>query len=97
MLRAIWTCAECGEPVHRRDVHRQMNVPGWDLAGPVAEPAAPAEPAEAQPNRRRAERRRLTDPQCGDQMAIEFQLTVDGLDHYAITLADPEGNEFCLH
>ncbi|HST47500.1 VOC family protein [Jatrophihabitans sp.] len=25
------------------------------------------------------------------------ELAQDGLDHYAITLADPEGNEFCLH
>ncbi|HST47498.1 winged helix-turn-helix transcriptional regulator [Jatrophihabitans sp.] len=37
VLHASWTCAECGEPVHRRDVHRKMNVPGWDLAGPVAD------------------------------------------------------------
>lgn len=36
MLRASWVCSECGEPVHRGDVHRQMNVPGWDLAGPVS-------------------------------------------------------------
>jgi glyoxalase superfamily protein len=25
------------------------------------------------------------------------ELDPDGVDHYAITLADPEGNEFCLH
>ena len=25
------------------------------------------------------------------------ELAEDGLDHYAITLQDPEGNEFCLH
>lgn len=25
------------------------------------------------------------------------ELDRDGLDHYGITLADPEGNEFCLH
>jgi DNA-binding HxlR family transcriptional regulator len=35
VLRGAWTCAECGEPVHRGEVTRQMNVPGWDLAGPV--------------------------------------------------------------
>jgi DNA-binding HxlR family transcriptional regulator len=42
MLRATWVCAECGEQVHRRDVHRQMNVPGWDIAGPVVGPAEDA-------------------------------------------------------
>ncbi len=35
-LSASWTCDTCGERVHRRDVHRRMNVPGWDLAGPVS-------------------------------------------------------------
>jgi DNA-binding HxlR family transcriptional regulator len=35
-LQPSWTCAECGEPVHSRDVHRKMNVPGWDLSGPVS-------------------------------------------------------------
>lgn len=36
VLRGAWTCSDCGEPVHRRDLHRRMNVPGWDLSGPVA-------------------------------------------------------------
>ena len=36
VLRAAWICSECGETVHHRDLHRQMNVPGWDLGGPVA-------------------------------------------------------------
>ncbi|HEV2888699.1 MAG TPA: helix-turn-helix domain-containing protein [Jatrophihabitans sp.] len=35
VLRGAWTCTECGEPVHRRDLHRRMNVAGWDLSGPV--------------------------------------------------------------
>lgn len=34
-LRSRTVCASCGEPVHRRDVHREVNVDGWDLAGPT--------------------------------------------------------------
>lgn len=34
-LNAEWTCTICGEPVRRRDLGRQMNVAGWDVAGPV--------------------------------------------------------------
>ena len=37
VFRAAWTCSECGKTVHRRDLHRRMNVPGWDLGGPVAD------------------------------------------------------------
>jgi DNA-binding HxlR family transcriptional regulator len=37
VLRGVLTCSECGETVHRRDLHRRMNVPGWDLAGPVTD------------------------------------------------------------
>ena len=36
-LRGAWICAECGETVHRPDLRRRMNVPGWDVAGPVAD------------------------------------------------------------
>jgi DNA-binding HxlR family transcriptional regulator len=36
-LQGAWICAECGDPVHSRDLNRRMNVPGWDLAGPVAD------------------------------------------------------------
>jgi DNA-binding HxlR family transcriptional regulator len=28
-------CSVCGEHVRARDVHREMRVDGWDLAGPV--------------------------------------------------------------
>jgi DNA-binding HxlR family transcriptional regulator len=28
------TCATCGEPVHRREVTREVLAPGWTLAGP---------------------------------------------------------------
>lgn len=34
-LQPRMVCATCGERVHPSDVHRQVNVPGWDLAGPT--------------------------------------------------------------
>jgi len=48
------------------------------------------------PERRRrieAEAQRLV--RAGARRVAE--LDPDGVEHYAITLADPEGNEFCLH
>jgi DNA-binding HxlR family transcriptional regulator len=35
VLRGSWTCADCGETVRRGEVVRRMNVPGWNLAGPI--------------------------------------------------------------
>jgi DNA-binding HxlR family transcriptional regulator len=37
VLRSSRVCSDCGETVQRRDVHRRMNVPGWDVTGPVAD------------------------------------------------------------
>jgi DNA-binding HxlR family transcriptional regulator len=34
-LQTRTVCATCGERVHSSDVHRQVNAPGWDLAGPI--------------------------------------------------------------
>ena len=34
-LRSQVVCATCGEKVRSADVHRIVNVDGWDLAGPV--------------------------------------------------------------
>lgn len=48
-----------------------------------------------------AERRRRIEAEARRLVAAGArqlgELDQDGLDHYAITLADPEGNEFCLH
>jgi hypothetical protein len=50
-------------------------------------------PIDERRRRIRAEADRLV--QAGARQLTELQQ--DGLDHYAITLLDPEGNEFCLH
>jgi transposase len=50
-------------------------------------------PIEERRRRIRAEAQRLV--AAGARQLSE--LDPDGVDHYAITLADPEGNEFCLH
>jgi hypothetical protein len=34
-LHGRWYCETCGEPVRDRDLVRQVNIPGWDLAGPL--------------------------------------------------------------
>jgi DNA-binding HxlR family transcriptional regulator len=34
-LHSRIVCATCGEPVRSADVHRVVNVNGWDLAGPT--------------------------------------------------------------
>lgn len=34
-LRSRTVCATCGETVRTEDVTRTVNVPGWDLRGPV--------------------------------------------------------------
>jgi DNA-binding HxlR family transcriptional regulator len=34
-LQPRMVCATCGERVHATDVDRQVNTPGWDLAGPT--------------------------------------------------------------
>jgi hypothetical protein len=48
-----------------------------------------------------AERRRRIEAEAQRLVAAGArrlsELAQEGLDHYAITLADPEGNEFCLH
>ena len=50
-------------------------------------------PLDERRRRIRAEADRLV--RAGARQLSE--LSQDGLDHYAITLQDPEGNEFCLH
>ena len=50
-------------------------------------------PIDERRRRIRAEADRLV--QAGARQLSE--LSQEGLDHYAITLQDPEGNEFCLH
>ncbi len=50
-------------------------------------------PIEERRRRIRAEAERLVD--AGARQLTE--LDQDGLDHFAIVLQDPEGNEFCLH
>jgi hypothetical protein len=50
-------------------------------------------PVEERRRRIRAEAQRLV--AAGARLLRE--LDTEGLDHFAITLLDPEGNEFCLH
>jgi transposase len=50
-------------------------------------------PIEERRRRIKAEAERLV--KAGARQVAEHDQ--DGLDHYAITLQDPEGNEFCLH
>jgi DNA-binding HxlR family transcriptional regulator len=38
-LRTRTVCATCGEPVRAGDLTRTLNVPGWDVSGPVDESA----------------------------------------------------------
>ncbi|MCW2491261.1 MAG: Transcriptional regulator, HxlR family [Frankiales bacterium] len=38
-LHGAWYCDTCGERVHGRDLDRRVNVPGWDVSGPVTEDA----------------------------------------------------------
>jgi DNA-binding HxlR family transcriptional regulator len=33
-LRIGSVCSVCGEQIHERDLHREMNLAGWDMAGP---------------------------------------------------------------
>jgi len=35
VLRTGAVCDVCGERLHGKDIHRVVNVPGWDQAGPV--------------------------------------------------------------
>lgn len=50
-------------------------------------------PIEERRRRIRAEAQRLV----GAGARLLRELHTDGLDHFAIALLDPEGNEFCLH
>ena len=37
-LDAVWVCRSCGEQVRPRDLQLVVHSPGWDSAGPVAQP-----------------------------------------------------------
>ncbi len=63
-------------------LHLDLEIGGGHLA-----------PIEERRRRIRAEAQRLI--AAGARQLSE--LDPAGVDHYAITLADPEGNEFCLH
>ncbi|MGX7681873.1 winged helix-turn-helix transcriptional regulator [Jatrophihabitans sp. DSM 45814] len=39
-LHGAWYCETCNEPIHGRDLDRQVNAPGWDVAGPITDEAA---------------------------------------------------------
>lgn len=38
-LHAEWTCTSCGHPVRHGELARSMNVPGWDVHGPIQDRA----------------------------------------------------------
>jgi len=64
-------------------------------------PASGRNPASGRPSVPMAERRVRVDAKVGELVALgATQVLVhdtEGLDHYAVTLQDPEGNEFCVH